>query len=688
MSYVFKLNITFIICLSLFRSAAQKNDLHPTHSLLSKSDSILLDSLYNLSYDLSFYDSDSALTLIEEYLNISKKNNNYQIEGGLVTKGYIHIKLGNHKTALDCFFQVLKLGEDNNDSLLISEAYNDIAVVYGESEKYLKSLSYYEKSLEISRSLNDLFNISQTLNNYGLIFLYLNNYDKAYEVFKEALVLKEQFLKEETDPDKKYYLEIDIAMLESNLGLVYLNRKQFQKAIDITNKAAFIYKKLGIDFYLIQSYTTLAQLYLLTDEVLLAKKYGELSLELLGDEQFIEIKANSLGVLSKVYEKLNKNEIALTYKENEQVLNDSFLRQENKTAVEEAEIKYEYDKKSFSDSLINLQKQRVFDASLEVKNAELKSQNRITNGIIFILFLIVVFSIILWLRFQKNQQEKDLIKEQKNIMDEAYLELEENKIEIEKKNKEIVDSIYYARYIQRALYPDEDHMKDFFEDYVIFNLPKDIVGGDFHWFKSFGDKAIAIAADCTGHGVPGGFITVLGNLFIESSTGDHPKSPDEILSDINNELVTVLKQHEKDAIQDGMDLAICLIDKKTRKITFSGSRNGVYVVNKKGDLKEIKGDYTPVGGFYSKKEKINNRTYQTHEIKLKKDEWVFMYSDGYYDQFGGDRNKSLGSTRFKDVLVDAVKNKKLQTSDFKNHFFNWMGENEQLDDVLLMGFRT
>ena len=336
--------------------------------------------------------------------------------------------------------------------------------------------------------------------------------------------------------------------------------------------------------------------------------------------------------------------------------------------------------------MVNIQKQRVFDASLEVKNAELKSQNRITNGIIFILFLIVVFSIILWLRFQKNQQEKDLIKEQKNVMDEAYTELEENKIEIEKKNKEIIDSIYYARYIQRALYPDEDHMKAFFDDYVVFNLPKDIVGGDFHWFKSFGDKAIAIAADCTGHGVPGGFITVLGNLFIESSSGDHPKSPNEILSDINSELVTVLKQHEKDAIQDGMDLGICLIDKKTRKITFSGSRNGVYVVNKKGDLMEIKGDYTPVGGFYSKKEKINNRKYETHEIKLKKDEWVFMYSDGYYDQFGGDRNKSMGSTRFKDVLVHAVKNKKLQTSDFKNHFFNWMGENEQLDDVLLMGF--
>ena len=650
------------------------------------SDSLYLDSLCDLSYDLSFNNLDSALIVIEEFLSYSRERDNLNIELGMTIKGYLHNQLGDPKTALDCFFYVLKIGEDNSDSTLISQVYNDIAMVYMELREYEKALYYNENSLEISRSQNDLKTISLTLNNYGLVFLYLEDYEKANDVFNEALVLKEKFLEEETDPDEKYYLEIDIAMLESNLGLVYQNRKQFQKAIDITNKAEFIYDKLGLDFYLIQSYTTLAELYLLIDEVSLAKKYADLSLELLGDEQFIELKANSFGVLSMVYEELNKNEIALTYKESEQVLNDSLYSLVNKEALAEAEIKYEYDKKAFSDSLVNIQKQRVFDASLEVKNAELKSQNRITNGIIFILFLIVVFSIILWLRFQKNQQEKELIKEQKNVMDDAYTELEENKIEIEKKNKEIIDSIYYARYIQRALYPDEDHMKAFFEDYLVFNLPKDIVGGDFHWFKSFGDKAIVIAADCTGHGVPGGFITVLGNLFIESSTGDHPKSPDEILSDINNELVTVLKQHEKDAIQDGMDLGICLIDKKSKKITFSGSRNGVYVVNKKGDLMEIKGDYTPVGGFYSKKEKINNRKYETHEIKLKKDEWVFMYSDGYYDQFGGDRNKSMGSTRFKNVLVHAVKNDKLQTSDFKNHFFSWMGDNDQLDDVLLMGF--
>ena len=686
MSVVYKLVfiLIFLFADKYISAIAYDSNLSSKDERLS--DSLYLDSLCDLSYDLSFNNLDSALIVIEDFLSYSRERENLNIELGMTIKGYLHNQLGDSKTALDCFFYVLKIGEDNSDSTLISQVYNDIAMVYMELREYEKALYYNENSLEISRSQNDLKTISLTLNNYGLVFLYLEDYEKANDVFNEALVLKEKFLEEETDPDEKYYLEIDIAMLESNLGLVYQNRKQFQKAIDITNKAVFIYDKLGLDFYLIQSYTTLAELYLLIDEVSLAKKYAELSLELLGDEQFIELKANSFGVLSMVYEELNKNEIALTYKESEQVLNDSLYSLVNKEALAEAEIKYEYDKKAFSDSLVNIQKQRVFDASLEVKNAELKSQNRITNGIIFILFLIVVFSIILWLRFQKNQQEKELIKEQKNVMDDAYTELEENKIEIEKKNKEIIDSIYYARYIQRALYPDEDHMKAFFEDYLVFNLPKDIVGGDFHWFKSFGDKAIVIAADCTGHGVPGGFITVLGNLFIESSTGDHPKSPDEILSDINNELVTVLKQHEKDAIQDGMDLGICLIDKKSKKITFSGSRNGVYVVNKKGDLIEIKGDYTPVGGFYSKKEKINNRKYETHEIKLKKDEWVFMYSDGYYDQFGGDKNKSMGSTRFKNVLVHAVKNDKLQTSDFKNHFFSWMGDNDQLDDVLLMGF--
>ena len=340
-----------------------------------------------MSYDLSFYDLDSALLVTEEFLSFSRKKNDLNIELGMTNKGYLNTQIGNQKTALDCFFYVLKLGEDKGDSTLVSQAYNDIAMAYMEFREYEKALYYNENSLQISRSQNDLKSISLTLNNYGLVFLYLENYEKASEVFNEALMLKENFFEEETDPDEKYYLEIDIAMLESNLGLVYKYQNQFQNAIDITKKAELIFKKLGLDFYLIQSYTTLSELYFIQNNLILAKKYGELSLELVENEQYIELKANSFDVLSKVYENLNKHELALSYKENSQVLNDSLYRIDNKEALAEAEIKYEYDKKAFSDSLVNIQKQRVFDASLEVKNAELKSQNRITNGIIFILFL-------------------------------------------------------------------------------------------------------------------------------------------------------------------------------------------------------------------------------------------------------------------------------------------------------------
>ena len=228
----------------------------------------------------------------------------------------------------------------------------------------------------------------------------------------------------------------------------------------------------------------------------------------------------------------------------------------------------------------------------------------------------------------------------------------------------IVDSLNYAKYIQRSLLPDIKKMENYFGDNFVFSIPKDIVGGDFYWFKTFEEKAILIAADCTGHGVPGGFITMLGSLLIESSTGDALKSPEIILRDLNYGLVTLLKQQEKDSIQDGMDLAICLIDRKQKTLNFSGSRNGIYIIHNDGEISNYSGDTVPVGGVYSKKHNPLEREYKMHEIQLKDDDWVFMYSDGFYDQFGGPKNKSMGSNRFKNYLKEAVMFKKTSYNDF------------------------
>ena len=251
----------------------------------------------------------------------------------------------------------------------------------------------------------------------------------------------------------------------------------------------------------------------------------------------------------------------------------------------------------------------------------------------------------------------------------------------------IVDSLNYAKYIQRSLLPDIKKMENYFGDNFVFSIPKDIVGGDFYWFKTFEEKAILIAADCTGHGVPGGFITMLGSLLIESSTGDTLKSPEIILRDLNYGLVTLLKQQEKDSIQDGMDLAICLIDRKQKTLNFSGSRNGIYIIHDDGEISNYSGDTVPVGGVYSKKHNPLEREYKMHEIQLKDDDWVFMYSDGFYDQFGGPKNKSMGSNRFKNYLKEAVMSKKTSYNDFEYFFSEWKGSQEQIDDVLVIGFK-
>jgi serine phosphatase RsbU (regulator of sigma subunit) len=251
----------------------------------------------------------------------------------------------------------------------------------------------------------------------------------------------------------------------------------------------------------------------------------------------------------------------------------------------------------------------------------------------------------------------------------------------------IVDSLNYAKYIQRSLLPDIKKMENYFGDNFVFSIPKDIVGGDFYWFKTFEEKAILIAADCTGHGVPGGFITMLGSLLIESSTGDALKSPEIILRDLNYGLVTLLKQQEKDSIQDGMDLAICLIDRKQKTLNFSGSRNGIYIIHDDGEISNYSGDTVPVGGVYSKKHNPLEREYKMHEIQLKDNDWVFMYSDGFYDQFGGPKNKSMGSNRFKNYLKEAVMSKKTSYNDFEYFFSEWKGSQEQIDDVLVIGFK-
>ena len=641
----------------------------------SVEDTIRADALRQYIYQKHFRSNiDSAIILADEHLAFSKKvNNRNTILSSYLINSMVNTRAGNYDKAIGFSFAAL------NDTLCEkkwscqSTFYNVLGNVYTLMNVPKKALVQYRKALNLNiENSGDSSTIGFLYSNIGNIYHDINE-DSALYFFNKSLKIQ-------------MALENDFRIAQVNWNIGRAHSKNPKIAVEFYKKSYVFFKKTNYLNYLATLANNISLSYLKLDNLAKASDYAKASLQYADQSKSrLELK-NAYSINFKIQEIKNNYADALKYYEQSIMIKDSLNRQSNIKALHEAEIKYEYEKKNSADSIFYAEEQKIADAKLDVLNAELLSQNRMTNGIIFILFLIVVFAIIIWLRFQKNQKEKDIIQEQKQTMDDAYQNLEIKKVEIEKKNKEIIDSIHYARYIQRALHPNEDEIASFFGSHAIFNLPKDIVGGDFYWFKTFGDIAIAIAADCTGHGVPGGFLTVLGNLIIETIASNQSMSPNEILSKINQELVLKLNQKNDNSIQDGMDLAICVINKMTKKVVFSGARNGVYIVSNTGYLKEYKGDYTPVGGSYFKKEKLEERRYTAHEFSLKKGEWLFMYTDGYYDQFGGTKNKSMGVNKFKNILCESVKQNNDMNVELKKEFFNWKGNNNQLDDVLVFGF--
>ena len=519
----------------------------------------------------------------------------------------------------------------------LSLIFGNISDVFFEKEEFKKAINYREKDLLINIELNDFVELIEARSELAKMFVCDNQYERALK----EIDLIEKMQKEHKLSFSKY----EEYKLFTNIGIVYDSTKNTNKALEFYQKA---YKSV------LQSSSILW-----TEDV--SKK------------------------LYKTYKKIGSNKKALEMYKQYILSRDSLIKME---AIEETmamELARKYELRFKKDSIINDEQKKINEATLTLQKTQINQEINFGIGLILLVIIIVVFFISLNSRFKESIKQRIMISNQKLKVDEAYLSLEEKKKELERKSTEVTKSINYARYIQKALLPEEKKIKEFFNEGFVFNQPKDIVSGDFHWFKSYGNIAIIVAGDCTGHGVPGGFITMLGSLLISKAVKENPKNPNDILSDINRGIVNILKQHKEKSIQDGMDISICLIDKKQRKILFSGARNGVHIVDSQ-EVVSYKGDLKPVGGTFSKKKDFEERTYELYEIQLKENQWVFMYSDGYYDQFGGPRDKSMGSSRFKKALLEAVRNNKSTMNNFKNYFSEWKGDQEQIDDVLLIGF--
>ena len=272
------------------------------------------------------------------------------------------------------------------------------------------------------------------------------------------------------------------------------------------------------------------------------------------------------------------------------------------------------------------------------------------------------------------QTKNDLLEQQKQTIQKAY-----NTIEI--KNKNITESINYARRIQNALLPDNDFLTLFPYPHFILFKPRDIVSGDFYWMKKIDNKVIIAVADCTGHGVPGAFVSMLGIAFLNEIVRKEVKSAAHVLEELRIQVKTSLNQTGNiDEAKDGMDIALCIINTETHHLQFAGANNPLYIV-RNNELREIKATRNPIG-IYIKEEPFAN-----NELLLQNHEQVYMFSDGYADQFGGEKNSKFFTKRFKQLLTD-ISNK---TIDEKKQILNttiekWKNGRNQIDDILIIGF--
>jgi len=283
-------------------------------------------------------------------------------------------------------------------------------------------------------------------------------------------------------------------------------------------------------------------------------------------------------------------------------------------------------------------------------------------------------------------QTRTLVKTRKLLREkeQALNQIEMQKGELELKDKDITDSLIYAQRIQEALLPSETYFRKHFEDSFILFKPKNIVSGDFYWIGEKDEKIFIVAADCTGHGVPGALMSMIGLEIVEKTINEENiEVPSKILAVMNRGLEKTFSREKNigTIIRDGMDIGLCVIDRKRKKVEYAGAFLPLYLI-REGSLIEIPADKIIIGM------NPEGTSYTDHELDLKENDIFYIFSDGYVDQFGGSENKKFMYRRFRYLLL-TIHSFPIndQKSILEENIRTWMGVNEQVDDMMVIGFR-
>jgi serine phosphatase RsbU (regulator of sigma subunit) len=506
----------------------------------------------------------------------------------------------------------------------------------------------YLKSALLIDTLREKELAANVYNNLGSVYGSLDEYAKAREFFLKAKKIYEQ----QKD-------SVSVGYYYNNIAFISVSEGNYKAALDNMKTALLFKLTKGTSLEKATAYRNLANAYADVGDYKNALLNMRQSLRLTDTLVFNDNIKFIYQDLAAYLVKLGDYKQASLYYRKLQAINAEIVSRDVTAQIEQKELLSEISKMHLSDSIKKV-------TEIERQRLALEKSDSVKYSLLVIILLIAVFSVIVFRRYRISQQQKKEISYQKHLVDE--------------KQKEIFDSMNYARKIQKTLLHDEAFLKAFPSSFVIFK-PKDIVSGDFYWSCELKEKNYYYVAVCdsTGHGVPGAFMSVMNISFISEAINEkNITDPDKIFNYVREKLIsTVGKENQK----DGFDGTLLRFDSVSGSIVYASANSSPFMISN-GDTLALPCDKMPVG------QSIRTNEFSLFNIEIKKGDMLYLYSDGYADQFGGGKNKKFMSKRLKEILVQASgEAPEKQKQIIEQKFMEWKGSNEQVDDVTVVGIR-
>lgn len=651
--------------------------------------------LNDLAYVNRIKDPDAAIKYADESIALAEK---LHFENGrfdaYMKKGLVYYNTGQRDSSLKYFQISREIADEIGDPSQQSAIYSNLGNVYGDIGQNKQCLWYYRKSAEFAERTDRKFQRAYLQVNIGTIYSALEQHDSALVFYNSGLEL---LLELDPDNENLYiiygnigssYIQLgdtvkaEEAYLESmRLGIKFNNQRALAASYDhlaiieyskghTDTALSYFRKAIALNYEiearqgLSESCLHLGNTFAEMHEYDSATYYLKTGMKIAEEIQDYYSLDDYYKILSSVYESTGKTDSALLYYKKLENVRDTLFNMNKSNIVGEMRTELENERRS---------------REIDVLKEQDEKKNVIIYASLALGILLLLLGILAFNRYLVKKRSAALLEKQN-------AEIQEQKEIIEEKNKDITDSIRYAKRIQNAILPSDDRIRELFKESWSCFLPKDIVSGDFYWFEQSGEYKLFGVVDCTGHGVPGALLSVVGHNLLDKALSDLKLiMPDKILEFLDAEIHKTLRHKDasdETGVHDGMDIALCCYHEKSGKVYYSGAFNPMYII-RQGELIEFKANKILIGSGASK-----NKPFDLHVADVKRGDEIVLFSDGFADQFGGPFGKKLKYKPFKELLLSVHQQSMSSQATFiRKSFEEWRKDYDQVDDVCVVAVR-